>query len=227
MSLIVALDPPENVSGVKWCIKLVDELGSFPQGFKIGLPLIIKEGVNGLKEITSIMDTKLIIADLKLADIGFIMSLITKLITNTKVNTIIAHAFVGIEGALDELSSTCKDLGINLVLVVFMSHPGAREIMQRVFNYLIDVTKKVSAWGAVLPATMPEIIKIGREKLGNTIKILAPGIGAQGAKPGDALCAGANYEIVGRLITRAKDPRLKIIEILKEQNERLRRCHGL
>ena len=72
MSLIVALDPPEGVDGVKWCINLVSELGTVPKGFKVGLPLVVKEGVRGLKDVVSVMSTELVIADLKLADIGYV-----------------------------------------------------------------------------------------------------------------------------------------------------------
>ncbi|MDO8056425.1 MAG: orotate phosphoribosyltransferase, partial [Candidatus Hermodarchaeota archaeon] len=36
--------------------------------------------------------------------------------------------------------------------------------------------------------------------------IFAPGVGAQGGKPGSAVAAGANYEIIGRSIYAAKDP---------------------
>ena len=227
MSLIVALDPPEGVDGVKWCINLVSELGSVPKGFKVGLPLVVKEGVRGLKDVVSVMSTELVIADLKLADIGYVMSLITKAVAGAGVNTVIAHAFVGAEGALSELSRTCSELGIKLVLVTFMSHPGASRVMKKVFSDLLSIVKEVGAWGVVLPATMPEVVRAGREYLGSSVKIMAPGVGVQGAAPGDALCAGADYEIVGRLITRAKNPIKVALEVIKKQEERVRECRGL
>ncbi len=227
MSLIVALDPPEGVNGVKWCINLVSELGTVPKGFKVGLPLVVKEGVRGLKDVVSVMSTELVIADLKLADIGYVMSLITKAVAGAGVNTVIAHAFVGAEGALSELSRTCSELGIKLVLVTFMSHPGAGRVMKKVFSDLLSIVKEVGAWGVVLPATMPEVVRAGREYLGSSVKIMAPGVGVQGAAPGDALCAGADYEIVGRLITRAKNPIKVALEVIKKQEERVRECRGL
>ena len=36
--------------------------------------------------------------------------------------------------------------------------------------------------------------------------ILAPGAGAQGGKPADAIAAGADYVIVGRAITESPEP---------------------
>jgi len=227
MSLIVALDPPEGVDGVKWCINLIERIDGVPKGFKVGLPLVVKEGIKGLREVVSVMNNELVIADLKLADIGYVMSLITKTVANAGVNTVIAHAFVGIEGALSELSHVCSELGIKLVLVTFMSHPGAVRVMKKVFSNLLDIAKEINAWGVVLPATMPNIVKVGRECLGPSFKILAPGVGAQGAAPGDALCAGADYEIVGRLITRAENPLKVTLEVVKKQEERVRACRGL
>ncbi len=228
MSLVVALDPPLGVDERKWCINLIDVVGGIVQGFKFGLPLIVKVGVRGLKDILSVSNRegKLLIADLKLADIGYVMSLIVRSIADTGINTVIAHAFVGVKGALAELSEACKELGINLVLVTRMSHPGASDIMDKVFNDLLKIVKEVNAWGTVLPATRPDIIRSGREFLGSSIKILSPGVGAQGAKPGEALCAGADYEIVGRLITRSKDPLGTALKVINEQRERLRSCRG-
>ena len=87
MSLIVALDPPLDVDEKKWCVNLIDEIGVVVHGLKFGLPLIIKVGVKGLKDILSTVNqrNKLLIADLKLADIGYVMSLIVKAIANTEL----------------------------------------------------------------------------------------------------------------------------------------------
>lgn len=70
---------------------------------------------------------------------------------------------------------------------------------------LIDVARRVSPWGVVAPATRPWVIGIVRRELG-PVKILSPGVGAQGAEPGAALRHGADYEIVGRLILGSRDP---------------------
>jgi orotidine-5'-phosphate decarboxylase len=78
----------------------------------------------------------------------------------------------------------------------------------------------------VAPATRKDIIRFLRLILDIDKKILAPGVGPQGALPGDALCAGADYEIIGRLITRSKTPRRETEEILNLQREALKRCKG-
>ena len=42
MSLIVALDPPEKVEGIKWSTNLVEELSAVVKSFNIGLPLVLE-----------------------------------------------------------------------------------------------------------------------------------------------------------------------------------------
>ncbi len=229
MGLIIALDPPEGVDGVRWCLRIAERLGRVPSGYKLGLPLLVREGVKGFSDVVSVIKSDLIIADLKLADIGYVNSLIVKEVSRTGVNAVIAHAFIGVEGGLDELAETCRSLGIKLILVTLMSHPGASRVMSREFREMLGIVKEVGAWGAVLPATMPEAIRAGRELLGGDVKILSPGIGPQGARPGDAICAGADYEIVGRLITLSEDPLSTALKVIEEQGRRVRecRCGGL
>jgi len=36
--------------------------------------------------------------------------------------------------------------------------------------------------------------------------IMSPGVGAQGGEPGDAILAGANFEVVGRRIYESPNP---------------------
>ncbi|MEM0002219.1 MAG: hypothetical protein QW211_04935 [Desulfurococcaceae archaeon] len=76
------------------------------------------------------------------------------------------------------------------------------------------------------PATRPEVIKYIRSKLGTNVKILSPGVGAQGASPGDALCAGADYEIIGRAITHAVDVRGTALNIISRQRRKVIECRG-
>ncbi|WP_252896574.1 orotidine 5'-phosphate decarboxylase / HUMPS family protein [Metallosphaera hakonensis] len=56
--------------------------------------------------------------------------------------------------------------------------------------------------------------------------IISPGVGAQGAKPGTAICHGADYEIVGRSVYQARDPAQKLREIAQSQEEVMKTCEG-
>ena len=60
--------------------------------------------------------------------------------------------------------------------------------------------------GFIAPATRPERIAAVRQVIGD-LKILSPGVGAQGGKASDAIRAGADYAIVGRAIYGSEDPK--------------------
>ena len=226
MSLIVALDPPKRCEAVRWTINMVHSIGPESEGIKVGVPLAVRIGIKGLRDVLSVSSHKLKIADMKLADIGYVMSLTAEAIAEAGVNGIIAHAFVG-EEELKSLKRTCDELGMKLIILGLMSHPGASQVMLPEFLKLLSIIKNVAPWGTVLPATLPDSIVKGRELLGNQIKILSPGVGAQGASPGDALCAGADYEIVGRLITLSENPSRAVKDVIKKQRLRVESCRGL
>ncbi len=65
---------------------------------------------------------------------------------------------------------------------------------------------KVDVDGVVMPATYPELIGQTRDIL-DDIYIISPGVGIQGAKIGDAISHGADYEIIGRKICDNENPK--------------------
>ncbi len=228
MTLIVALDPPPGAGDpLEWGARIIGETGAAASGFKIGLPLLLKVGLPGLERLASLMPPEsLKIADLKLADIGPVMSSAAEAVASAGYDAVIAHGFLGVEGALDELADTCRSLGIKLVVLVSMSHPAASRIMDPLLDTLLEEAIRVDAWGVVAPATRPEIVARTRRRLGPGYIILSPGVGAQGAEPGAALCAGADYEIVGRRITRSPNPREEAFLVLEKQREAVSRCRA-
>jgi len=221
LTLIVAIDS----LGAEEAKGLTRSLCTRVAGFKVGLPFLLANGVQFLKELHGACPEKLWVADLKLADIGHVMKLVASSVASS-VDAVIAHGFVGVRGALDELKEYLNSLDKKLIVVVSMSHPGAEEVYDKALPNIFDVVVKLKPWGVVAPATRPAIIQETRRSFGQDVKILSPGIGAQGARPGEALCAGADYEIVGRLITRAENPVASAEEVLREQREMLRRCKG-
>ena len=216
MTLILALDRVDRPE------PLVENLCNVVSGFKIGLPLILRHGVDVACRLRRICPSALWIADLKLADIGPVMvSTVSPLLDC--VDAIIAHAIVGIDGALGELKQFLDSRGKRLILVVAMSHPGAMNLYNRLFRENLMVAKTLKVWGIVAPATSPAIVTEARRALPNVV-IFSPGVGIQGAKPGQALCAGANYEIVGRLIVESENPIEAATNVLALQSEALREC---
>ncbi|MEM1542099.1 MAG: orotidine 5'-phosphate decarboxylase / HUMPS family protein [Ignisphaera sp.] len=225
--LIVALDPPINVGSEKWVTERYKVLRDIVKGFKIGLPAIVKYGINWLNNLFKDYDG-LSIADLKLADIGDIMALTATMLRNVGFNAVIAHAFVGYEKGIEVLAKVCEKEGIKLILVVSMSHEGSKEFIDRHIDEFVDTAERVGSWGVVAPATRPNVIQYIRSKVGSKIKIISPGVGVQGAEPGAALCAGADYEIVGRAITYSDLEKVRELAhgLLESQKKRLLLCRG-
>ncbi len=213
MTLIIAWDRLEDA-------KAVEQACRAAVAVKIGLPLLISTGGRAVEDARRMCDG-MVIADLKLADIGATMKSIVDSIP--RVDAVIAHAFIGVEGALDELKSHLDDKGVDLYLLVSMSHPGSRDVIDPNLRELIDVAARIDPLGLVAPATRPKVVKAVRERFPDKV-IISPGVGVQGAKPGDALCAGANYEIVGRAITRSSNPLERALETRRMQEVALRYC---
>ncbi len=217
--IILAIDPYKDVE-IKGLIARLTRVKSYIVGIKLGLPFIVRYGIMGVRSvIEEAYDLEHIILDFKLADIAPIMISAIEPFIDVGINEAIAHAFIGLKGGLQELKEYLNKNNIRLILVISMSHPGSIDVIDHSLNELIRVAERVKPYGIVVPATRPRIIRMVREKLlsrGIFVKIYSPGIGAQGAEPGSALRAGADYEIIGRAILFSHKPEeiaMRIAEI--------------
>ncbi len=195
-------------------------------GVKLGLPLLLERGPEEVRAINKVADSVGImrIADFKLADIGDVMARSLDTIKRLGFDIVIAHAFVGVKGGLEVLVDRARNLGVRIALVVSMSHEGSREFYDRNLKEFLEVARSLGVWGLVAPATRPHVIRESRRVLGNTFKILSPGVGVQGAEFGSAICAGADYEIVGRYVLRSPDPIGVASEVVELVTRRGREC---
>ncbi|ASI99096.1 orotidine-5'-phosphate decarboxylase [Thermococcus celer] len=194
--LILALDVYER----ERALEIAECTADYLWAVKVNWPLIIGSGlgiVTELKQVTGLP----VIADLKLADIPNTNGLIARRVFGAGADYVIAHGFTGRDSvkAVMELGET--------IIVVEMSHPGAREFIQPATDKLIELTNELEPFGVIAPATRPERVSYIRSRLKDGIKILTPGVGAQGGKAGEVLKAGADYIIVGRSIYESENPR--------------------
>ena len=95
----------------------------------------------------------------------------------------------------------------DIIAVTEMSHPGAKMFTAQHAEEMARLGVECGVAGFIAPATRPDRIRAIREVIGDSKKILSPGVGAQGGKASDAISAGADYAIVGRAIYGAEDPR--------------------
>ncbi|MGC8497032.1 MAG: orotidine-5'-phosphate decarboxylase [Thermoplasmata archaeon] len=193
--IILALD----VVDAGKAIKIASELRNYVDAIKVNYPLILAQGLGFINKLTVLND---VICDIKLADIPNTNKLIVQEIKKYDVSGIIVHGFVGsdsVKTAVEEFE------GRDVYVVAEMSHPGALEYMQSHSENIAIMARDVGATGIIVPATRPERLKIYRNIVGN-LKILTPGVGAQGGDAKLAIANGADYIIVGRSLYEAKDP---------------------
>ncbi len=217
--LVIAVDAPSIDLQ-----QLATFLNNVPEGIagiKVGLPYLIHYGIRQVRNLISNYPELYFIADLKLSDIGDIMALSAKEALNAGFNGIVAHAFTGITGALDRLEKVVHDAGADLILQVTMSHAGAAHTFDRVYGAVKEIINIVNADALIIPANKAQVITDVRKAFGRKHVILSPGIMIRGVSPGEAICAGADAEIVGRAVFDTRDPIAAARDILRMQEEYL------
>ncbi len=192
--LVLALDVKDADTALrlaKACRGLVDAV-------KVGWPLTLAAGPQVVTRLAAEAD---VICDFKIADIPPIAASIASTAFALGAKGVICHGFPG-----EDSVRGIVELGHGDVFVVTeMSHPGGQTFTAPVAEEIAKIAVKAGATGIIAPATRPERVRRMREIVGGLL-ILTPGAGAQGGKPSDAIAAGADYVIVGRAITEAKDP---------------------
>lgn len=194
---------------------ILSALENYVAGVKIGLPTILSLTTDLVNDLIVGGNWEyFFIADMKIADVGHVSSALLKQAAYMGFNAVISHAAIGYKGALENIVSEAKKHKIGVLTVCAMSHPGAEEIINTVFHRNLEVSLKANVDGFISPATMPKYIRKIRE-VGVGKLIFSPGVGVQGASPGSAIKAGADFEIVGRAIYEAENPDVQAANILQ------------
>ena len=175
---------------------------------KVGWPLTLAAGLSIVTRLASDVD---VICDFKIADIPPVAAAIAQAAFEAGARGVICHGFAG-----EDSVRACVEAARGDVFVVTeMSHPGGQQFTAPIAEELARHAVRAGATGIIAPATRPERVRRLREIVGNRL-ILAPGAGAQGGTPADAILAGADYVIVGRSIAEAKDPAVAARSIVAE-----------
>ena len=190
--LILALD----VTDPERAMEIAKEAAPHLAFVKVNYPLVLSAGLDVVTEISKSVP---VICDFKVADIPNTNRLIAEAAYGAGAQGLIVHGFTGMDSVSACKSSEDKDLFV----VITMSHPGGGEFFD--IEKFSNIAKQAGATGVVAPATRPEDIAEVREKVGD-LKIISPGVGAQGGSAKDAIDAGADYIIVGRSIYQSENP---------------------
>ena len=210
--LILALDVKER----ERALEIAESTAEFVHSIKVNYPIVLSCGIGIIRELSKIRP---VIADFKVADVPHISAEIARLAFESGAKAVIAHGFVGsdsIRAILEEAGSENE-----VYVVTELSSQGGKEFLMKHAIEIASMARRLGCHGIVAPATRPERIKELKEAAGG-LKVISPGVGAQGGRVSDAIRAGADYVIAGRSIYGAKNPRKAAEELLMEIEMALR-----
>jgi len=242
--IVLALDHSVQVREQKDRLRILNnarfilrEVADFIAALKVNYQLLLPLGLFDLLQLV-IEDAEehglVTIMDCKLNDVEHTNKWAARHFFDGGFDAVIVNPFVGWEGALEGVFDEAQKRGRGVILLVYMSHLGAKEGYGRMVivnekeavpQYFLFARKAVE-WGAdgvIVGATNPEVIERVREVLRGNQLIFSPGIGVQGGRIARVFRSGADYAIVGRMIYEARDPRKAAERIRREVNEALRR----
>lgn len=232
--LCIGLDDPD----FKFDKQIIDQTHDLVCAYKPNSAFFEAEGrvgIASLKKVCAYLQKNYpsipIILDAKRGDIGNTNEQYARYAFEyLQADAITLHLYQGL-GALSPFEKY-EDKG--LIALVKTSNPESSELQdlqlkngqrvwEQVLQKVVERDQGRGQWGAVVGATHPKEMKAVRRVVGSMI-VLAPGVGAQGAKVGDILndetSHGADMIInVGRAILRADDPRKEARKLQKETSQ--------
>ena len=200
--------------------KLIEETAPYVCAIKLGRPTVLNLGMEKTRTLiaTSHANELPCIIDDKLGDIDDVNLAISQTYFALGFDGIIVNPIAGWKGGLEPVFNLARNGGKGVIVLVYMSNPGATEAFGQLVlrsshgkpkpQYEI-FAEKADLWGAdgaVVGGNRPDIVKKVRAKLHNGIDIYSPGIGTQGGRVLRASNAGSDFFIIGRSITRSSDP---------------------
>ncbi len=203
--VILALDvtDPSRARSIARAVK------SDVDAIKAGWALFLSGGANLIRELAGL---GYLLADMRTAEIPNTTRIIVEQVAALGASGIVTQGFVG----EDSVRAAVEAAGQSEVFVITeMSHPGGARFTALHAEEMARIAVRAGAAGIVAPATRPERVTALRAIVGSRL-ILAPGVGAQGGRASDAVKAGADAVIVGRVIYEAKDPARAAREIADE-----------
>jgi orotidine-5'-phosphate decarboxylase len=222
--LIVALDFPS----VQEARAMVEELGDSVSFYKVGLEVFTAAGPGLVQELVG--KGKKVFLDLKLHEIPNSVAGGARSAAALGASMVTVHASGGPEVLRAAAEVQRENPGLIALAVTVLTSLSAADL-QRIGIHsspeeqvlrLAKLAKEQGCGGVVASAQEAAML---RKELGPEMAIVTPGIRPTGADVGDqqriatpesAIRAGASHLVVGRPITRAKDPKAAAQAILKE-----------
>lgn len=203
--IILALDTPDEITAFKvaeQCYDLVDCI-------KINYPLVLKEGLDIIEKL-KIRFGLPIFADFKIADVPVTNDRIIRIVSDAGADAVMIHGIVGPDAL--ESAVIAADDKISLVVQTEFTHPGGLIFTQKIADSLIELALEYNCAAIQCPGNRPDRIQRAKSIVGDKMKIVCCGVGAQGGDYHSVLKAGGDFPIIGRAIYQSKNPRKYIKE---------------
>ncbi len=213
-SLIVALDTADANQARIWAQVVAPSVGLL----KLGLEFFLANGADGFKAIVGAP----IFLDLKLHDIPNTVAGGVRAVLPLRPRMLTVHASGGpamIRAAHQAASSAESDRPMILAVTVLTSLDqtdlAAVGVAATPAEQVLRLARLAVEAGADGLVCSPLEVAMLRQALGPAVKLVVPGIRPEGAASGDqartmtpsrAIAAGADWIVVGRPITGARDP---------------------
>jgi orotidine-5'-phosphate decarboxylase len=220
---IVALDFPR----ADLALAMVERLGDACNFYKVGGELFTAAGPQVVQTLRAL--GKDVFLDLKLHDIPNTVRGAARSAASIGARLLTVHTTGGrdmIEAAVEGAGASCGVLGVTILTsldAAMLRSAWGRKSLE-VYGEVLRLAGDCAAVGAHgVVCSGLEAQKIGA-KYGDKLKLLVPGIRPAGARTDDqkrtvtaaeAAKAGADYIVLGRMITEAKDPASELRSVMK------------
>ena len=220
---IVALDFPR----ADLALAMVERLGDACKFYKVGGELFTAAGPQIVQTLRALGNE--VFLDLKLHDIPNTVKGAARSAASIGAKLLTVHATGGremVEAAVEGAGPTCGVLGVTILTsldAAMLRSAWGRKSLE-VYGEVLRLAGDCAAVGAHgVVCSGLEAQKIGA-KYGDKLKLLVPGIRPAGARTDDqkrtvtaaeAARAGANYIVLGRMITEAKEPASELRSVMK------------
>ncbi|MBV9265960.1 MAG: orotidine-5'-phosphate decarboxylase [Acidobacteriaceae bacterium] len=220
--LIIALD----VDSLGDALQLVKNIGPAADFYKVGIELYAVAGMEVVRHLGAV--GKRVFLDLKLYDIGETVKRATREICRNE-----AIHFLTVHGSRTVMLGAAEGRGeskTRLLAVTVLTSFDQEDLADLGYPVPVPdlvelrVRKAVEAGMDGVVCSALEVRRV-RQVGGSKLKVVTPGVRSGGAAPGDqkrvatpaeAVQNGADYLVIGRQVTRAKEPRQAVEEILEE-----------
>ncbi len=225
--IILALDFPEFKEAKSWVERFKDRVKTY----KVGPILFLNSGPMGIKEFAD--NGAEIFLDLKFHDIPSTVEKSSRQVVGYGIKMFTIHALGGfemmkktVEAVKEESEKLSKHKPIILAVTVLTSQSeeslkqiGIGSSSQDAVLRLASLADKAGVNGLVASGREVEVL---RKEFGDRFVLVVPGIRtgtsiddhSRAVTPAEAISQGADYLVIGRAITEAKNPEAVLDEIV-------------